>query len=626
MIHEVLFALSGFSGDIIIEDKEKGFILDNQLPFLHDSEKHTIQQLCQLGFQYKKLSDFSIHFKSDSLYIKGLCQGLNEILESYIHTIIKLEQEYCLKEEEEENNNDTIIMPLTYLKQLLRDYEIIFPKLMEIINQIKFENLRGALLLDFLYNMTLSGIPIVESCIQRLLFHCNVILMKQITSWMIYGIISNPNEFFIVEEVNSKPLKDSSILSSISNVNNTTMMQENNESNNGYNDSWHKQYILKSENIPTYLSPRVAYKILFIGKAIKVLQTFKSFSNTDREYKLTNEELTNFKEVLKVYETSKKFNSLNFEFTIDKIRMNVSTHLWNLVIIDCDLMSYFKAIRDFYFLDKGDFYLYFIEDSEQIINQQQQTIQQQNILKDFTTIFKQCYTKSAAEDSKLFEQLTIQYNKPTITSESTKLEMLKSKHWTDGISLEFKVKWPLNLFFTIDFFNMYNEIFQLLLTVKKIQCQLSKAWVPLLKNKKQKKSQELNQLLLLRSKMAHFIENLQFYFHVNVIQIELSLFEKEMKETKDFETAKQLHLNFLTKIYQKCFLAKKQIILPLFTIFESCQLLYELIIGYEWNGEIQSQQLQLVQLKVEQFGTEFDRNKNLLKQIAPFLFALTEND
>jgi len=638
MLHELLLALSGFSGDIIVyvgsyrsedlqDDGKEGFYLDDQLPFLHESEKNTIQQLCQIGFYYKKLSDFMLYYNSKSLYILAVKQGLQEILEGYLRIITKAEQEFCIIEEEDETSimpstsntliesscseadisdsyNRTTIMPLTYLKQLLRDYEIIFPKLLDIAKQIQKENLTGATLLDFLYGATFSGIPIIEASVQRLLYHCNVVLMKQISAWMIYGIISNQSEFFVSEE--SSPST------------NSTLNEEDNIKLTSVNDSWNKQYMIKTDQIPTYLSLRVANKILFIGKAIKVLQTFNNISKTDRQYKLPNEELIGFKEAMKVHENTKRYNAFNFEYTIDKIRMTVGTHLWNLVVLDCELLGYIKAIKEFYFIGLGDFFLYFIEDADKVLTQA--TIPQ-HVQKDLKTLFKQASLKSSAEGYKFLDNFTVAYNKVLPSDSSTKYDTLRYKHWSNDISLEFKVGWPLNLFFTEELYEIYNDIFKLLLTAKRVQLQLTNSWIPLTRKKSQP-FQELSWILLIRSKMSTFMNNLQFYLHTEVVDGEFSTMEKLIAETKDFESAKKIHNTSITKIHQRCFLNKKQIMMPVYTIFDQCLQLCDFV---NMLGENFSQQhFQQATSRIEQIEKDFERNKNLLVQIAPFLFSMGE--
>ncbi|EFC50803.1 predicted protein [Naegleria gruberi] len=534
-------------------------------------------------------------------------QGLQEILEGYLRILTKAEQEFCVFEDDSESETIQNIMPLTYLKQLLRDYEIIFPKLLDIIQQVESENLIGARLLDFLHNSTFSGIPIIEATITKLLFHCNVVLMKQISAWMIYGIISNQSEFFIYED-NQSNLNNSNLDESIS-------------SSHANRDNWNKQFVLNTDEIPSYISLRVAHKILFIGKAIKVLQTFNTISNTHNQYKLPNDELVEFKQAMNIHETKKRYNSFNFEFTIDKIRMTVGGHLWNLVVSDCDLLGHIKSIRDYFFLGMGDFFLYLIEDLEKIFSQHYTP---QHLQKDLKNIFKQASSKSSAEGEKFLNIFTPSYEKIILKEDSTKFDLLKSKHWPNEISLQFRVGWPLNLFFTEDIIELYNDIFQFMLTCKRMELKLSNSWLPLTRSRSSKPFPELSWTLVLRSKMSNFMYNLQFYLHTEVTDSEFMAMEKSIStETKDFETARKIHTNAILKIHQRCFLNKKQIMIPIYTIFDQCTQLCEII--YLLSQELTQANFQKSASRLEQVEKEFERNRNLLVQIAPFLFSIIEN-
>ena len=47
--------------------------------------------------------------------------------------------------------------------------------------------LKGAALLGLLQAAVRCGVPVVQSCMQRLLWHCNQVLFKQLTSWCVSG-------------------------------------------------------------------------------------------------------------------------------------------------------------------------------------------------------------------------------------------------------------------------------------------------------------------------------------------------------------------------------------------------------------------------------------------------------
>ncbi len=54
MLHEILLALLGKPGNIILEYEDK-FEIDITIDFLSDAEKKMINELCILGFYYKRV-------------------------------------------------------------------------------------------------------------------------------------------------------------------------------------------------------------------------------------------------------------------------------------------------------------------------------------------------------------------------------------------------------------------------------------------------------------------------------------------------------------------------------------------------------------------------------------------
>ena len=57
MLHEILFALLGKCGNIIIET-EDAFVLDPRITFLSPAEKEIINSLCSLGYHYANIERF----------------------------------------------------------------------------------------------------------------------------------------------------------------------------------------------------------------------------------------------------------------------------------------------------------------------------------------------------------------------------------------------------------------------------------------------------------------------------------------------------------------------------------------------------------------------------------------
>lgn len=160
MMHEVLLALAGHAGDII-QDTGSNFVIDAQVPFLHESEKHSIQQLAPLGWMYKYLQFFTKeqrHSKTPTgLYKKACAAAVEEVLAAY---------EDCLLQAEQRLHKDNDMMPFAHLQHLLADYFVLFPFLVDFVQHVGA--LSGGALLDYVHHKSHDqGVPMLRACTER---------------------------------------------------------------------------------------------------------------------------------------------------------------------------------------------------------------------------------------------------------------------------------------------------------------------------------------------------------------------------------------------------------------------------------------------------------------------------
>ena len=116
MLHEILFALLGKTGSIIIETEAK-FEVNPLISFLSACEKDLINRLVVLGFHYRILERFlkdtyeafsqtqtmGFGVREDesgefgfgrSLYLKAFCFAMNEVLKEYRDVVLSVEREF----------------------------------------------------------------------------------------------------------------------------------------------------------------------------------------------------------------------------------------------------------------------------------------------------------------------------------------------------------------------------------------------------------------------------------------------------------------------------------------------------------------------------------------------------
>ena len=61
--------------------------------------------------------------------------------------------------------------------------QMLLPALHRMVYQAERDKLSGAQLLRMVHDKSSCGVPALQSCCQRLLWHCNQILLNHVRSW-----------------------------------------------------------------------------------------------------------------------------------------------------------------------------------------------------------------------------------------------------------------------------------------------------------------------------------------------------------------------------------------------------------------------------------------------------------
>lgn len=185
MLHEILLALIGHTGNIIME-VDGQFKVNAAIEFLTDAEVEQINKVVVLGVYYKQIADFvkrngglnsqlpfilcMEEMKDDqddeeievtSVYVKAFCAGVHEVLNLYKEHILAVEHEYFV--------NDSL--NVTHLSQKLSLFYQLLPALKNCVYEIENQELKGGQLLDLIYQNCNVGNPIIKSMFTKILFY-----------------------------------------------------------------------------------------------------------------------------------------------------------------------------------------------------------------------------------------------------------------------------------------------------------------------------------------------------------------------------------------------------------------------------------------------------------------------
>ncbi|BBN17581.1 gamma-tubulin complex component 4 [Marchantia polymorpha subsp. ruderalis] len=565
MLHELLLALVGCTGDVFMDVREQAqalglngdqddkadvedvgdectFRLAPDISFLQQSERELLDRLLRLGFYYRELDRFVMRSrnlswirtpypnvdtvtnaasalvkreKAPSVYRRALANGIAEVLAVYRSAVLKVEQ----------NLLSDPVPVLASVTQGLHQFEMLLPPLYALVREVEREELKGGRLLNLLHAKCHCGIPELQACMQRLLWHGHQVMYRQLAAWMVYGLLQDQHmEFFISRR------QDSEGQNGLTDAESLAEKSGSRSAEDARLADWHTGFHVCLDMLPEYMQLSVAESILFVGKAVRVLrnpstsfklqpagsqrpsskesqrpdgvlmQFVKDSHSTRAAYQrvelLPQEDADKIASVLRDLKESREFHKMAVERAVDTIRAIAATHLWQLVVVHADLLGHLRALKDYFLLAKGDFFQCFLEESRGLMRLPPRSSSAEADLK---VPFQQAAIKTIGDDDKYFSRVSLRMpnlSKTTLmgSSQGDHLRQRTDSALTsvmnaygdssagpaydgwDGLALEYSIDWPLQLLFTREVLAKYSKIFQYLLRLKRIQLELEKSW------------------------------------------------------------------------------------------------------------------------------------------------------
>lgn len=545
MLHELLMALNGYPGSIFF-DSTDGMKVSLNIPNLHPAEKTILEKLCLLGTKCKYLSEFVKKYKMHSaiqkheicgLYLESLCCGLDTVLGIYRQELVDMEEELL----------EDPFLPLTHFLKLEK-YILLFQVLSNLVSEIENEKVHGCRILDLLYNQSNSGVSLIEMSMNKILQHCHSVLFSQVFCWMMNGFVEDPYQEFFIQP-------DNSLVKSKS----QDLFIKSHEK-----DAMTLKYHVKPELLPSYIPGNLAAKILFVGEYVSVLGTT---DDSDAYSMFLKKEHIFAKKIEKLLEKP-VFSLLSFETTIDDIRKCAAEHLWQVIIKGANVVHHLKIIKEFYLLGRGELFLNFIGEANQLLRMPVTTTAESDASKLFQAVARQIFPDD--DDIDKFH-ITLQA-KAKKHGEIDKESLSKAKLETgwSSIGLIYDVPHPLHILITPSAIDRYNMVFRFLLSVRKVQIELHQCWAHQMLSKGAGHQSSFMPLWKLRSHMSFLIDNFQYYVLVDVLESCFNNLLEKMENVKDFEEIQQYHDRFLSSVVSQCFLELWTVFSVLNDILDVC--------------------------------------------------------
>ena len=241
---EILYALLGHTGQIV----DGSFSLAPGLPLVDASERALLTRLLALGRFYRDLEAFVSASSSASPYLLAFALGLEECLQPYRARVLELEQTLIR----------TPDLSLAALQLGFGDFELTLPALHRLVGAVEHADLRGVSLLDHLHASAAGCVHSLRASLRVLLRHTQRVLRSQLAAWLLHGeLLPGDGDFFV--ERARKASTDS------------TETDAEHADDDVLGGGWFA-FDVSVTRKPAFLPMRVAERILFIGKAVRVLR------------------------------------------------------------------------------------------------------------------------------------------------------------------------------------------------------------------------------------------------------------------------------------------------------------------------------------------------------------------
>nr|XP_012615717.1 gamma-tubulin complex component 5 isoform X5 [Microcebus murinus] len=252
---------------------------------------------------------------------------------------------------------------------------------------------------------------------------------------------------------------------------------------------------------------------------------------------------------------------------IDKQYLDCCGNLMQTLKKDYRLVEYLQAMRNFFLMEGGDtMYDFYTSIFDKI--REKETWQNVSFL---NVQLQEAVGQRYPEDS---SRLSISFE--NVDTAKKKLPV----HTLDGLTLSYKVPWPVDIVISSECQKIYNQVFLLLLQIKWAKYSLdvllfgelvSTAEQPQLKEgllheqdiaaqfgpQKEPVRQQIHRMFLLRVKLMHFVNSLHNYIMTRILHSTGLEFQHQVEEAKDLDQLIKIHYRYLSTIHDRCLLREK---------------------------------------------------------------------
>lgn len=358
---------------------------------------------------------------------------------------------------------------------------------------------------------TLSGDPTAKTLLETLLREASRPYMAMLNEWLHHGGIKDPHAEFLVKE--QKWIK-------------REKLEED------YTDEyWEKRYTIRENEVPPQLDS-VKEKVLLAGKYLNVVRECGGVDVSKA-----------VKAVPKTLDDPRFLDNVNGAYTY------ANASLLNLLLTKNSLTTRFRSLKHYFFLDRSDFFSYFLELSASELRKPAKNVNESKLQSLLDLVLRQPGSIAAQDPFK--EDVKVRMNKIGLTKwlmqvvsvsgiDQDNPEAAIEKYQApptqsteddkdiigyDALELDYSVPFPLSLVISRKTVLRYQLIFRHLLSLRHLEDLLVTSWLDQSKvvswrHKSSDRRLELwkRRAWNLRSKMLVFVQQLMYFCTSEVIE------------------------------------------------------------------------------------------------------------
>ncbi|ETN46752.1 uncharacterized protein HMPREF1541_00941 [Cyphellophora europaea CBS 101466] len=359
---------------------------------------------------------------------------------------------------------------------------------------------------------TYSGDPAAKSILEMLLRDASKPYVSMLNEWLHRGGINDPHAEFLIGEragINREGLDEDYI-----------------------DDYWEKRYYIREKEVPPQLE-HVKDKVLLAGKYLNVVRECGgvNFASTKQDVPAT-------------FDDSRFLDNVNHAYAF------ANSELLALLLTKSSLRSRLRSLKHYFFLDRGEFFLYFLELSASELRKPQKNVNEAKLQSLFELVINQPGSIAVADPFK--ENVRVKMNEVGLTqwlmrivnvqgmdqeNPDSVIEQYKTPAATaskdedkdmngfEALELDYRVPFPLSLIISRKTVLRYQLIFRYTLALRHLEALLVDCWADHNKlrswiHKSSDKRIEFwkRRAWTLRSRMLVFVQQMLFYATAEVIE------------------------------------------------------------------------------------------------------------